>query len=551
MPTFDPTASLPANYITNEVQSSTDAALFPLEGNFFLNDLVVESRPDNTSPYQVLTPGVGYFLGPLHLGPSAAIGREIFTYVVVTTGHIDKRITYRAAGAVSDSTLSAEILASTIDRTDANAWRSIQGQQGTVKPYATDPSLRGLSFLEVVSQQLESLRIAIETTGSNTASSTTVTEGITRYATAAETTALTIGTAAITPSGLAPLANSLDQSTDIVNINSVIGTIQSQLAQNATELVNLRQSIEISHNAADITERDQLLSGGTVDDGENVFVVDAGGGEWALYRRVSGAWIELSNQAALNTLTINVATTAQQGIIEIASTAETLLLSDSTRAVTPFGLGQLVTSRTQRGLPRQATASEVSSASSVSAFTSPEDAQSIAQNTINANTNDYQTGTQVSSSISSATGSFLTNTQIQTLINDAILQSDMNKYKVGALFFGPDPVADLGFGTWVRVGGFIAGVDPLDPDYNQFLDLGGSKTHTHNIQVPADGWTRQTTNFLPEPTDPERLIVGTGNVETGEQLESITHAVADRTVTSTQGSNLPPFTTVNIWRRTA
>jgi hypothetical protein len=142
-----------------------------------------------------------------------------------------------------------------------------------------------------------------------------------------------------------------------------------------------------------------------------------------------------------------------------------------------------------------------------------------------------------------------------------------------------DPATQLGFGTWVKRGGFPVGQEDGDADFDTVGNTGGSKTHTHsftesfvtssdggeNLTIPRDGWG--TDGVVSDGTTSHtsgRMIVGNGSFETDETLESLNGAGVDQTITTsnhnhsgtvsgttTSTSNLPPYRVYNIWERTA
>ncbi|UNY40524.1 tail fiber protein [Pararheinheimera phage vB_PsoM_KLER1-1] len=224
------------------------------------------------------------------------------------------------------------------------------------------------------------------------------------------------------------------------------------------------------------------------------------------------------------------------------------------------------------------------------------------------------TATQITLATSYPDGSSLTAVQNEPAAN-------LEPIKVGQIIMlGLTTLpADLfGYGTWLRVaeGRAIFGYNSGDSDHNTIGQLGGSKTHTHtgttatagshdhgastgaggdhshsgatgeaglhNHVIPRDGWAESPINGpLPSPSVSGRLVVGSGSVELGETIESITHAgndygtsfvgththsvqnsgthahnitaagVHSHTITTNASNSLPPYFTVAMWQRTA
>ena len=171
-------------------------------------------------------------------------------------------------------------------------------------------------------------------------------------------------------------------------------------------------------------------------------------------------------------------------------------------------------------------------------------------------------------------------------------------YPVDSLYLSfntTDPTTALGFGTWLAIEGkFLVGVDSGDVDFDTPRETGGVKSHTHtdNLTTDTDGAHTHTTDLqgdhthiiaatgwdetplngpLPSPSTSGRLVVGSGQIESAEVLESLTHA-AGTTSTGTDGdhthtaltdgahthtmsggvqssSNVPPYIAVAMWRR--
>lgn len=71
-------------------------------------------------------------------------------------------------------------------------------------------------------------------------------------------------------------------------------------------------------------------------------------------------------------------------------------------------------------------------------------------------------------------------------------------FPVGAIYHGTatNPNTQFGFGTWVRIQGkFIVGLDDSDTDFNAVAKTGGSKTHTHSVQSAGSHNHSGSTSF--------------------------------------------------------
>jgi hypothetical protein len=133
--------------------------------------------------------------------------------------------------------------------------------------------------------------------------------------------------------------------------------------------------------------------------------------------------------------------------------------------------------------------------------------------------------------------------------NDVLRLGDMEfLWPVGSVFLSvvsTNPATLLGFGTWVQIskGQFLIGQDPSDPSFASAENSGGSKTHTHDVDIP------NTTSS--GPNDTESVDNNADGSTVNVASDSHNHDVNPAAVTSTTNSNLPPFFVIYIWKRTA
>ncbi|EGV44439.1 hypothetical protein BZARG_797 [Bizionia argentinensis JUB59] len=99
-------------------------------------------------------------------------------------------------------------------------------------------------------------------------------------------------------------------------------------------------------------------------------------------------------------------------------------------------------------------------------------------------------------------------------------------------------------GTENLKGSFIVGYDPNDSDYNAIGKVGGTKKVTPsgnldsrsiNVTVPRDGWSTFGSGLGAVKSG--RIVVGSGQQENSEYLESLRASGIDRTLTSTPHSH--------------
>jgi len=143
-----------------------------------------------------------------------------------------------------------------------------------------------------------------------------------------------------------------------------------------------------------------------------------------------------------------------------------------------------------------------------------------------------------------------------------------------------NPATKFGVGTWQLIEeSFLVGYQASDPDFGTVGDTGGTRTHNHSVTVSGDTGsagsqtlTVENTGWGNDGVPPSgsvsktagELIVGSGNVELDETLESLNGSTQSKTLNvdahqhtfsdtsnTTTVSNLPPYRVVYIWRRTA
>ena len=128
-------------------------------------------------------------------------------------------------------------------------------------------------------------------------------------------------------------------------------------------------------------------------------------------------------------------------------------------------------------------------------------------------------------------------------------------YPIGSVYTNAtnstNPGTLLGFGTWVSFGAgrVPVGIDSGDTDFDTAEDTGGNKTTTTTTDVPVTGYG--TTGGSPGSITSGRMVVGSGNNEAAETLESLRAAGSAQTITSSNIDVVQPYIVVYMWKRTA
>ena len=131
-------------------------------------------------------------------------------------------------------------------------------------------------------------------------------------------------------------------------------------------------------------------------------------------------------------------------------------------------------------------------------------------------------------------------------------------YPVGSIYIAtvstnPDTLMFGGSGhtTWTAFGAgkTLVGIDSGDTDFDTSEETGGNKTTTTTTVVPIDGYG--TTGGSPGTVASGRMVVGSGNPEASETLESLRAAGNTQTITSSDINVVQPYIVTYMWKRTA
>jgi hypothetical protein len=158
---YDPSGQSPENTIEGEVHPlSASVGVFPTAGPFFRHTLSVEGSYDGVR-FTPLTARIDYRFSPLFMRPSADLGREINSYIVVHGDWQYVRLSYQALGQYEDVALLTEVARLNFNRRDPRAWTQIRAQ-GIIDPSSFNREWKGLGEAEAVSQGFVKIKDAIE-----------------------------------------------------------------------------------------------------------------------------------------------------------------------------------------------------------------------------------------------------------------------------------------------------------------------------------------------------------------------------------------------------
>lgn len=164
--TYDPFATLLANYIVDEVKTGvTDAGYIPTEAPFYRQGLKVWATKLSDNVEIELTHIMDYTLSPNFASVSANTGKEAHTFIVLLKPALwkDLRITYRGVGGGVDTTLLDEITAAgAFDRTDPKLWLLFLGESIALRAASVHTSHRNKGVLEHIGLMFDLLATQLQ-----------------------------------------------------------------------------------------------------------------------------------------------------------------------------------------------------------------------------------------------------------------------------------------------------------------------------------------------------------------------------------------------------
>ena len=140
--------------------------------------------------------------------------------------------------------------------------------------------------------------------------------------------------------------------------------------------------------------------------------------------------------------------------------------------------------------------------------------------------------------------------------NSVVRFSDLRKYlefyKVGDLYLTTlqgNPKDILGYGTWARYaeGRSLVGMSTKEsnPTWTKFVGSTDG-AYDNTITFPMEDWKPQSTEI--RTSIQGRIVIGTGNTEKQEILESLTQPTVSQSITQT---NIQPSIVIAVWERTS
>ena len=167
---YDPTGTLPANLITNEVTTPiTEPDIFFAQGPFYQTGLIVMGTPVSGGSPILLQPLADYNFSPLYSIASANTGRNVYSFILLENYTLWSSIsvTYQAVGGAPDTTLLANVASAIISTgfviTSYYSWAIISGSSYLLNPVAADYDLNGSLPLQMFSNRLNSIAANLQT----------------------------------------------------------------------------------------------------------------------------------------------------------------------------------------------------------------------------------------------------------------------------------------------------------------------------------------------------------------------------------------------------
>lgn len=164
---YDPTGVAPANLITNEIHSSlTEPDIFPVQGTFYAQGLIVSGVSTLSGETVILQQFIDFVFSPLYADMSAATGKEVYSYILLTNmpAWTSISLTYQAVGGIQDNVLLSQIIAAGVfDRTNIDNWLTFQGDITSLNISGGNYDLTNTGVAYLFSAKLDAIALALRT----------------------------------------------------------------------------------------------------------------------------------------------------------------------------------------------------------------------------------------------------------------------------------------------------------------------------------------------------------------------------------------------------
>jgi hypothetical protein len=158
---YDASGINTTNKVENEVhQIINSPAIFPINGAFYLNSLVIRATIKGTNTVKELSIVSDYGLGPLYASRAYNAGKHAYTYLVLyrIAEYESIELDYQAVGGMPDSVLLTEIANSTatdIDKQQPAFWLSLDGENCIRRTVDIDPDFKDMDILQLLYNSLK------------------------------------------------------------------------------------------------------------------------------------------------------------------------------------------------------------------------------------------------------------------------------------------------------------------------------------------------------------------------------------------------------------
>lgn len=161
---YDRDATNSSNYLTDRIYDVIDRGIIPVDGAFYDDDFKIEGRYGDGA-WVELKYGTDYVFSPLFVRVSAATGKLVYSYIVLTYKDISTytqvKLDTRHVGEYEDSDVLNQVAKLTPEeRLLVKDWLKIT-EINTYPSDTRDPTLKNKSVMEVVAAGLEKINSSL------------------------------------------------------------------------------------------------------------------------------------------------------------------------------------------------------------------------------------------------------------------------------------------------------------------------------------------------------------------------------------------------------